>query len=171
MKSVIDILTKVGQYVYKNSIWLIPIAETVINSITKLIRRKKMNESLKAKVNAAAEKLDRIVNLNLIASKISNKPVRFVVSSFELVDGYVFKVALTEVIKLIPERGHGVVESWLDAFLADDYFLLVNATGEFLAELNLIPFVEDDDEKNVYVALLTALVRLIPRKTVPAVEG
>lgn len=41
MKSVIDILTKVGQYVYKNSIWLIPIAETVINSITKLIRRKK----------------------------------------------------------------------------------------------------------------------------------
>lgn len=130
-----------------------------------------MNESLKAKIKAAAEKLDRIVNLNLIASKISNKPVRFVVSSFELVDGYVFKVALTEVIKLIPEQGHGVVESWLDAFLADDYFLLVNATGEFLAELNLIPFIEDDDEKNVYVALLTALVRLIPRKTVPAVEG
>ena len=130
-----------------------------------------MNESLKAKIKAAAEKLDRIVNLNLIASKISNKPVRFVVSSFELVDGYVFKVALTEVIKLLPEQAHGVVASWLDAFLADDYFLLVNATGEFLAELNLIPFVEDDDEKNVYVALLTALVRLIPRKTVPAVEG
>ena len=40
MKSVINILTKVGQFVYKN-IWLIPIAETVINSITKLIRRKK----------------------------------------------------------------------------------------------------------------------------------
>jgi len=41
MKSVINILTKVGQYVYKNSMWLIPIAETVINLITKLIRRKK----------------------------------------------------------------------------------------------------------------------------------
>ena len=126
-----------------------------------------MNEVLRAKVNVGAEKLDKIVDFARIASKISNKPVRFVVSSFELVDGYVFKVALTEVIELIPEKAHGVVEAWLDAFIGGDWLLLVNNTGEFLGQLNLIPFIEDEDEKNVYVALLTALVRLIPQVTIP----
>ena len=126
-----------------------------------------MNEVLRAKVKVGAEKLDKIVDFARIASKISNKPVRFVVSSFELVDGYVFKVALTEVIELIPEKAHGVVEAWLDAFIGGDWLLLVNNTGEFLGQLNLIPFIEDGDEKNVYVALLTALVRLIPQVTIP----
>ena len=126
-----------------------------------------MNEVLRAKVKVGAEKLDKIVDFARIASKISNKPVRFVVSSFELVDGYVFKVALTEVIELIPEKAHGVVEAWLDAFIGGDWLLLVNNTGEFLGQLNLIPFIEDEDEKNVYVALLTALVRLIPQVTIP----
>jgi hypothetical protein len=125
-----------------------------------------MNELLRAKVKNGAEKLDKIVDFARIASRISNKPVRFVVSSFELVDGYVFKVALTEAIELIPEEAHGVVEAWLDAFIAGDWLLLVNSTGEFLGQLNLIPFIEDEDEKNVYVALLTALVRLIPQVTI-----
>jgi hypothetical protein len=126
-----------------------------------------MRENLRMKVKLAAEKLDKIVDFARIASRISNKPVRFVVSSFELVDGYVFKVALNEAIELIPEEGHGVVEAWLDAFIAGDWLLLVNSTGEFLGQLNLIPFIEDDDEKNVYIALLTALVRLIPQVTFP----
>jgi hypothetical protein len=126
-----------------------------------------MNELLRAKVKKAAEKLDKIVDFARIASRISNKPVRFVVSSFELVDGYVFKVALTEAIELIPEEAHGVIEAWLDAFIAGDWLLLVNSTGEFLGQLNLIPFIKDEDEKNVYVALLTALVRLIPQVTFP----
>ena len=126
-----------------------------------------MRENLRMKVKLAAEKLDKIVDFARIASRISNKPVRFVVSSFELVDGYVFKVALTEAIELIPEEAHGVVEAWLDAFIAGDWLLLVNSTGEFLGQLNLIPFIKDEDEKNVYVALLTALVRLIPQVTIP----
>lgn len=124
-----------------------------------------MRENLRMKVKLAAEKLDKIVDFARIASRISNKPVRFVVSSFELVDGYVFKVALTEAIDLIPEEAHVVVEAWLDAFIAGDWLLLVNSTGEFLGQLNLIPFIKDEDEKNVYVALLTALVRLIPQVT------
>ena len=126
-----------------------------------------MNELLRAKVKKAAEKLDKIVDFARIASRISNKPVRFVVSSFEFVDGYVFKVALTEAIELIPDKAHGVVEAWLDAFIAGDWLLLVNSTGAFLSELNLIPFIDNDDEKNVYIALLTALVRLIPQVTFP----
>lgn len=126
-----------------------------------------MNELLRAKVKKAAEKLDKIVDFARIASRIRNKPVRFVVSSFELVDGYVFKVALNEAIELIPEEAHGVIEAWLDAFIAGDWLLLVNSTGEFLGQLNLIPFIKDEDEKNVYVALLTALVRLIPQVTFP----
>lgn len=126
-----------------------------------------MRENLRMKVKLAAEKLDKIVDFARIASRISNKPVRFVVSSFELVDGYVFKVALNEAIELIPEEAHGVVEAWLDAFIAGDWLLLVNSTGEFLGQLNLIPFIKDEDEKNVYVALLTALVRLIPQVTFP----
>lgn len=126
-----------------------------------------MNEQLKAKIKTAAEKIDKIVDFSKIAAKIKSKPVRFIVSGFELVDGYVFKVALTEVINLIPEKAHPVVEAWLDAFNAGDYLLLVESTGAFLAELNLIPLVDEDDEKNVYVALLTAIVRLIPQMSVP----
>lgn len=128
-----------------------------------------MNEQLKEKIKITAAKLDKIVDFAKIASKVQNKPVRFVVSSFELVDGYVFKVALTEVIELIPDEAHGVVEAWLDAFIDGDWFLLVNSTGEFLGQLNLIPFIEENDEVNVYVALLTALVRLIPQVTNPEV--
>lgn len=126
-----------------------------------------MNEQLKSKVKMASEKIDTIVNFSKIASKIKNKPVRIVVSSFELVDGYVFRVALTEVIDLIPERAHPVVEAWLDAFIQGDYLILVDKTGGFLATLNLIPLVETDDEKNMYVAILTALVRLIPQVSLP----
>jgi hypothetical protein len=126
-----------------------------------------MTEELKAKIKTAAAKLDKIVDFARIASRINNRPVRFVVSSFELVDGYVFKVALTEAIELIPDEAHGVVEAWLDAFIVGDWFLLVNSTGAFLSELNLIPFIDNDDEKNVYIALLTALVRLIPQVTFP----
>lgn len=128
-----------------------------------------MNEQLKEKIKIAAAKLDKIVDFAKIASKVQNKPVRFVVSSFELVDGYVFKVAITEVIELIPDEAHGVVEAWLDAFIDGDWFLLVNSTGAFLGQLNLIPFIEENDEVNVYVALLTALVRLIPQVTNPEV--
>jgi hypothetical protein len=126
-----------------------------------------MNEQLKEKIKIAAAKLDKIVDFAKIASKVQNKPVRFVVSSFELVDGYVFKVELTEVIELIPDEAHGVVEAWLDAFIAGDWFLLVDSTGGFLAQLNLIPFIENEDEKNIYVALLLAFVRLIPQVTIP----
>lgn len=129
-----------------------------------------MNEVLQEKIKVAAEKIDKIVNFTKIAAKVKNKPVRVVVASFELVDGYVFKVALTEVIKLIPEEGHKVVEAWLDAFIAGDRLLLVNSTGAFMGQLNLIPFIDDDDETNMYVALLTALVRLIPQVTVPEEE-
>ena len=129
-----------------------------------------MNEVLQEKIKVAAEKIDKIVNFTKIATKVKNKPVRVVVASFELVDGYVFKVALTEVIKLIPEEGHKVVEAWLDAFIAGDWLLLVNSTGAFMGQLNLIPFIDDDDETNMYVALLTALVRLIPQVTVPEEE-
>jgi hypothetical protein len=127
-----------------------------------------MNEQLKEKTKKAAEKIDKIFDFAKIASKIKNKPVRFLVAGFELVDGTVFRVALTEVIELIPEKAHPVVEAWLDAFIAGDYLLLVNSTGEFLAQLNLIPLVEEDDEKNVYVALLTAIVRLIPQTSLAA---
>lgn len=130
-----------------------------------------MTEELKNKIKVASAKLDKIVDFAKIASKINSRPVRFVVSSFELVDGYVFKVALTEAIELIPDEAHGVVEAWLDAFIAGDWFLLVNSTGAFLSELNLIPFIENEDEKNVYIALLTALVRLIPQVTLPETES
>jgi hypothetical protein len=125
-----------------------------------------MNEQLKTKIREAAEKVDKIVDFAKIASKVKNKPVRILVAGFELVDGTVFRVALTEVIELIPEKAHPVVEAWLDAFIAGDYLLLVESTGGFLAQLNLIPLVEENDEKNVYVALLTAIVRLIPQTSV-----
>lgn len=126
-----------------------------------------MTDELLKKIKLAAVQVDDYINFPKIAAKINSKPVRFVVSSFELVDGYVFRVALTEAVELIPEKAHPVVEAWLDAFLAKDYLLLVDTTGGFLAELNLIPMVEFEEEKNVYIALLTALVKLIPPMTRP----
>lgn len=126
-----------------------------------------MNEQLKEKIKIAAAKLDKIVDFAKIAGKIQNKPIRFFVAGFELVDGAVFKVAITEVVDIIPDGAHGVVESWLDAFIDGDWLLLVNSTGAFLGQLNLIPFIDEADEVNVYIALLTALVRLIPQVTRP----
>jgi len=126
-----------------------------------------MNEALSKKIRLAAEKVDKIIDFSKIAKKINSKPVRFVVSSFELVDGYVFRVALTEAVELIPEKAHPVVEAWLDAFISGDYLLLVDTTGGFLAELNLVPLVETEEEKLVYIALLTALVKMIPPITKP----
>jgi hypothetical protein len=122
-----------------------------------------MTESLNDKIKVAAVKVDEMVDFRKISGKISNKTVRLFVSMFEIVDGYVFKTAITEVVELIPVKAHPVVEGFLDAFIAEDYLLVVNSAGSFLTELNLIPIVKSDDQKNVYIALLTALVRLIPQ--------
>lgn len=122
-----------------------------------------MNQELKNKIAVASEVIDKIVDFTKIASKIQNKPVKLVVSMFEVVDGYVFKTALTEVVNYVPEKFHPVVGAYLDAFIAKDYLLVVDKTAEMLTALNLIPLVEADDEKRVYTAILIALVRLIPQ--------
>lgn len=126
-----------------------------------------MTEELRKKIKLAAEKLDKIVDFHKIKSKIDNKWIRFIVGSFELADYQIFKVSLTEVIDLLPESSYPVVEAWLDAFIDEDYLLLVDASGAFLAQLDLLKFLEYEREKDVYVALLTFLVKLIPQKTVP----
>lgn len=126
-----------------------------------------MNDQLNKKIKMAAEKVDTLVNFTKIASKIDNKFVRIVVGSFELVDGFVFKTALTQAVELIPEKAHPVVEGFLDAFVSEDYLQLVDRTGAFLTELNLIPVVATEDQRNVYIALLTAIVRLIPQMSQP----
>lgn len=41
MNAVLKILTKIGEYIYRNSMWLIPVIETTYKTIKKLIRRKK----------------------------------------------------------------------------------------------------------------------------------
>jgi hypothetical protein len=129
-----------------------------------------MTEQLAKKIKLVADKFDTIVDFNKIASKIENKWIRFIVSAFEVTDKQVFKVILTEVIDLIPDKAHPVVEAWIDAFLAEDYLLLVDASGEFLAQLDLLKFLEYEKERQVYVGLLTFLVKLIPQKTLPIEE-
>lgn len=129
-----------------------------------------MAEELSKKIKLASEKLDKIVDFHKIASKIDNKWIRFIVGAFEVADYQIFKVALTEVIDLLPESSYPVVEAWLDAFIAEDYLLLVNASGEFLAQLDLLKFLEYEKEKAVYVAILTFMVKLIPQKTLPIEE-
>lgn len=47
MKGVIDILLKVGQYVYKNSVWLIPAIETVYRTVKRIIKRNKDDRGIK----------------------------------------------------------------------------------------------------------------------------
>lgn len=121
-----------------------------------------MTEQMRAKIKLAAEKLDKVIDFKKLADKISNKWVRFLVGAFEVADYQVFKVMLTEVVDIIPESAHPVVEAWLEAFIAGDYILLVDTTGGFLAELDLVPLVEKEDEKRVYAAILTALVKIIP---------
>lgn len=42
MNGVLKILTKIGEYIYRNSVWLIPVLETAYRTIKKyFIRRKK----------------------------------------------------------------------------------------------------------------------------------
>lgn len=126
-----------------------------------------MNEQLREKIKLAAVKLDNFVNFGKIAQKVDHKLVRILINSFEMVDGYVFKIALTQTVELIPETAHPVVEGFLDAFITEDYLQLVDRTGAFLTELNLIPLVTTEDQRNVYIALLTAIVRLIPQMSIP----
>lgn len=41
MNQVVRALMKVGQYVYRNSVWLIPIIETTFQAVKKYLKRKK----------------------------------------------------------------------------------------------------------------------------------
>lgn len=41
MNGFLNIIKTVGQYIYRNSVWLIPVTETAIRQIKKIIRRKK----------------------------------------------------------------------------------------------------------------------------------
>jgi len=48
MNQVLRILSKVGEYVYKNSIWLIPIIDTTIQAVKKLIKRKQNDRRIES---------------------------------------------------------------------------------------------------------------------------
>jgi hypothetical protein len=122
-----------------------------------------MTEQLREKIKKSANKIDDLLNFVKIAQKIPNKALRWIVSAFELVDGTLFKLALQEVADILPEKALPVMEGFLDAFNAEDYLLLVDSAGEFLAELNLVKLTSVSNQKNVYVALLTFMVRLIPQ--------
>lgn len=41
MGNILKILAKIGEYVYRNSVWLIPVIETTYKAVKKLIKRKK----------------------------------------------------------------------------------------------------------------------------------
>lgn len=41
MGNVWKIVAKIGEYVYRNSVWLIPVIETTYKAVIKLIKRKK----------------------------------------------------------------------------------------------------------------------------------
>lgn len=123
-----------------------------------------MEKELEKKIEEAGKVIDGFVDFNAIGAKVSNKAVRLILSSFELVDGYVFKVALKEVVQLIPEKNHPIVSAYLDALIQKDYLIVVDKTADMLTALNLIPLVDEDDEKRLYTAILIALVRLIPVK-------
>ena len=46
MNAVWKILIKVGEYIYRNSVWMIPVVETVYKSVKKIIRRKKNERTI-----------------------------------------------------------------------------------------------------------------------------
>jgi hypothetical protein len=48
MGGVLKILLKVGQYVYRNSIWIFPLVETAYQQIKKLIKRKKNDRNIES---------------------------------------------------------------------------------------------------------------------------
>lgn len=41
MNNVIKILLKIGQYVYRNSIWIFPLVETTYKQLKKIIKQRK----------------------------------------------------------------------------------------------------------------------------------
>lgn len=49
MNGVIRILAHVGQYVYKNSVWLIPVVDTAVRTIKKLIKKRKNERTVESK--------------------------------------------------------------------------------------------------------------------------
>lgn len=118
-------------------------------------------------IKTTAEKIDSLVDWRKISSKIENKWVRFFVAALETVDGQIFKVCLTEIVDALPEQALPVAQSWMESFIAEDYLLLVDSTGAFLAELDLLKFLPEEKEKEVYKALLTMLVKLVPPLTQP----
>lgn len=48
MNAVWKILIKVGEYIYRNSVWLIPAVETVYKTVKKIIRRKKNERTIES---------------------------------------------------------------------------------------------------------------------------
>lgn len=48
MNQVLRILSKVGEYIYRNSIWLIPVVDTTIQAVKKLIKRKQNDRRIES---------------------------------------------------------------------------------------------------------------------------
>lgn len=44
MGGLLKILTKIGEYVYRNSVWLIPVIETAYRTVKKYIVRRKKDD-------------------------------------------------------------------------------------------------------------------------------
>jgi uncharacterized protein YktA (UPF0223 family) len=41
MNQVLRVLSKIGEYIYRNSVWLVPLVETTYKAMRKIIKRKK----------------------------------------------------------------------------------------------------------------------------------
>jgi hypothetical protein len=41
MNQVLRVLSKIGEYIYRNSVWLVPLVETTYKAVRKIIKRKK----------------------------------------------------------------------------------------------------------------------------------
>lgn len=132
-----------------------------------------MDEVLKGLIEKSAKKLDGMIPFNTIGAKMSNKALRLLFVAFEFVDGSVFKIILTNVIAILPEKSLVLVKAWLTAFVNDDYLVLASSSSEFVTELNLIPddLVDPEDEAELYRIGLTILIKYVEKKATKAINA
>jgi len=117
---------------------------------------------MKEKINKVGNIIDDLVDFPKLAKNMKSKILKVAFGSIEMFDGWAFKTALTELIDLVPDKFHPMVEAYLDAVIAKDYVTVKETTADVLNILIDIPKMDEQEEKAVYVAVLSAIMSVVP---------
>lgn len=149
--------------ILKIALYLLPYLPQIVNYILKKFNIKKVS-IVETKIEKAAQIFDDKIDFVHVSKGIKNVIVKGVIASVEMFDGTLFKIALTELIDLVPEDKKWIVEKYLDAIIANNWLVVTDTTADVINVFVDVPGANEEQEKTAYASVLVLMVMFFKYK-------